>query len=63
MSVLPKKRSLTKKKKKNDVVTVSVMSLIRKFGSHSGLVEELKRIIPGTKWNMAWLQLIAEKHS
>lgn len=57
----PKKNLLPKEN--NDVVTVSVMSLIRKFGSHSGLVEELKRVIPGTKWNMAWLELIAEKYS
>ena len=50
------------KAKRNGEITVNVLHLIRSFGSASGLVMELKRIIQSSMWNTAWLILIAEAY-
>ncbi|KAL9971248.1 hypothetical protein ACROYT_G023755 [Oculina patagonica] len=39
---------------------VSVAKLIRQYGSHSGLLLEIKRIISHPRWNSAWLKLLAD---
>ena len=50
-------------KPKNGKHVVSVMSLIRKSGSCSGVVLELKRILNFSRWNSAWLVLLLCPHS
>ena len=39
---------------------ISVCKLIRQYGSGSGLLLEIKRIISHPRWNSAWLRLVME---
>ena len=42
---------------------VSLQKLIMRFGSQSGIILELKRIIANPKWNRAWLALVPDAFS
>ena len=42
---------------------VSVQRLIKRFGSYSGVILELKRIINSSKWNHARVVLLPDVHS
>ena len=42
---------------------VSVQRLIKRFGSYSGVILELKRINDSSKWNRAWVVLLPDVHS
>ena len=50
------------KASKSGEITVNAQRLIRSFGSGSGLISELKRIVLSTKWNTAWFLLLAEAY-
>lgn len=52
-SILPKARATGE-------IHVNMQRIVRAFGSLSGTVLELKRIVSHTKWNSAWIILIAE---
>lgn len=41
---------------------VNMQRIIRAYGSSSGIVTELKRIISSPKWNTAWISLFAEAY-
>ena len=42
---------------------VSVQRLVKRFGSYSGVILGLKRIINSSKWNHGWVVLLPDVHS
>ena len=60
--VFIKYASCLPKKRKNGEVVVNSQKKIRSFGSNSGIVLNLKRIILSPKWNTSWLILLPEKN-
>ena len=50
-------------KPKSGKYIVSIQSLIRKFGSFSGVVFEIKRIVNYSRRNSTWLVLIPDTYS
>ena len=50
-------------KPKRGKYVVSIMSLISKFGSFSGIVLNIKRMLNFSGWNSSWLVLLPCPHS
>ena len=48
------------KQRNSGEIFVNMQRIIRSYGSISGIVLELKRIINNPKWNTAWISLFAE---
>ena len=50
------------KPRKSGKLVVNIQRLIRNFGSASGIVMELKRIVQSRFWNTAWFVLLSENY-
>ena len=50
------------KPRKNGELVVNIQRLIRNFGSASGIVMKLKRIVQSRFWNSVWLVLLSENY-
>ena len=50
-------------KPKRGKYVVSIMSLVRKFGSFSGIVLDIRHMLNFSGWNSAWLVLLPCQHS
>ena len=50
------------KPQKNGELVVNIKRLIRNFGSASGIVMEIKRIVQSRFWNTARLVLLSENY-
>ena len=50
------------KPRKSGELVVNIQRLIRNFGSASGIVMEVKRIVQSRFWNTAWLVLLSENY-
>ena len=55
-------RDALPKAKQDGCITVNMQRIIRNFGSASGVVIELKRIVQSSAWNTAWLVLVLEAY-